>query len=40
MKKILSLKALISGVRGPGGYIKDTYLPSLALSICETEFGN
>lgn len=33
MKKILSLKALTPGVRGPGGYIKDTYLPSLALSV-------
>lgn len=33
MKKILSLKALTPGVRGPRGYIKDTYLPSLALSV-------
>lgn len=39
MKKILSLKALIPEVRGPGGYIKDTFLPSLALS-AHNDFGN
>lgn len=34
MKKILSLKALTPGVRGPGGYIKDTYLPPISSLIC------
>lgn len=30
-KRILSLEALIPGVRGPGGYIKDDRLPSPGL---------